>query len=263
MLATRPLILAAAAALLTLSHARASVTATFDDLPLAPESYYNGSDEAGGFTSAGIHLSNSYNTAWSSWSGFSLSNTTDTTTAGFGNQYSAFAGSGAGAGNDNYAVAYNSGVITLPVATTVQSVQITNTTYAALSMLQGDSFAKQFGGLTGDDPDFFKLTLIGKDTAGSVTGNVDFYLADYRFADNAQDYIVDTWQLLDLTSLGSAVRTIEFAFASSDNGEWGMNTPATFALDNLTVAHTPEPGTLALLGIAGVALLRRKRRAVN
>ena len=120
-------------------------------------------------------------------------------------------------------------------------------------MLNGDSFAKKFGGPAGDDEDWFLLTITGKDVAGTVTGVVDFYLADYRFADNNLDYIVDTWDSIDLSSLG-AVKTLELTLNSSDVGAYGMNTPASFAMDSLV----PEPATLALLGLGSLILVRRR-----
>ena len=82
---------------------------------------------------------------------------------------------------------------------------MTNTTYDALSMLNGDSFSKKFGGPTGNDPDFFLLTAYGIDASGHVLPNhVDFYLADFRSADNSLDTIVKTWQFMDLSSLAGA-----------------------------------------------------------
>ena len=113
--------------------------------------------------------------------------------------------------------------------------------------------AKKFGGASGDDPDWFVLTIIGKDSQGLVTDTVDFYLADYTFADNNQDYIVDTWEYVDLTSLG-AVESLEFTLSSSDVGQWGMNTPGYFAMDNLII---PEPTTIALLMVGGLLIRRR------
>jgi hypothetical protein len=118
-------------------------------------------------------------------------------------------------------------------------------------MLNGDSFAKKFGGSGGNDPDWFFLTMTGKDAAGVVTGTVDFYLADFQFADNQLDYIVNNWRFVDLTPLG-VVKSIEFSLSSSDTSAWGMNTPAYFAIDTIV----PEPATLLLLGIG--ALMKRK-----
>ena len=80
----------------------------FDDLPLAPNSHWNGPDPAGtdepdpfggplpvkvgSFTSGGVKFGNEYNTNYDSWGGFAYSNQTDNTTPGFGNQFSAFTG---------------------------------------------------------------------------------------------------------------------------------------------------------------------------
>ncbi|NEP06842.1 MAG: DUF4465 domain-containing protein [Okeania sp. SIO2G4] len=84
---------------------------------------------------------NSFNSTFGSWSGWSYSNTSDTTKPGFKNQYSAFTGTGFG-GTVNYGVAFtfNPGdaMIELPDGYSVDSVRITNTTYAVLSMLNGD-----------------------------------------------------------------------------------------------------------------------------
>ena len=49
---------------------------------------------------------------------------------------------------------------------------------------------------------------------------------------------------------------IRFTMSSSDNGMFGMNTPAYFAMDNLVV---PEPSSLTLGALAGLTLLRRRR----
>jgi hypothetical protein len=62
---------------------------------------------------------------------------------------------------------------------------------------------------------------------------MEVYLADYRFSDNSQDYILDTWLNVDLTNFSFPVRQIAFRLESSDNGAWGMNTPSYFALDNV------------------------------
>ena len=131
--------------------------------------------------------------------------------------------------------------ITIPNGMQVQSAMFTNTTYAALSMLYGDEYAKQFG-----PSDWFKLTIIGEDASNNVVGSVDFYLAQ-------NGSIVNTWQLVDLSSLSGA-RTLEFDLSSTDNDPiYGMNTPAYFAMDDLKLSSVPEPSTLALLCGAGIA----------
>ena len=128
-------------------------------------------------------------------------------------------------------------------------------------MRDGDGFAKKFGGVSGNDPDFLKLTITGFNGA-AATGSVDFFLADYRFANNAQDYIVKAWTFVDLSSLGAVTR-LGFDLTSTDNGPFGMNTPGYVAIDTLTTVPVPEPHQAALL-LAGLALLGamwRKRAA--
>jgi hypothetical protein len=66
-----------------------------DDLDLNEESFYNGADGKGFFTSGGFTFINSYNADWGAWSGFAASSVTDNQTPGWGNQYSAIPGEGA------------------------------------------------------------------------------------------------------------------------------------------------------------------------
>ncbi len=241
---------------------------TFEDLPLAPNSYWNGAPHDGDntFTSNGFVFHNNYNASWDSWEGFAYSSMTDTTTPGYTNQYSAATGAGAEL-SPNYAVsfAFEPSHIDVPAGLSLVSAAITNTTYANLSMLNGDSFAKKFGGTSGNDPDWFKLTISGKDLANTLLGSIEFYLADFRFEDNSQDYILNTWQTVNLSAIASA-RILEFSLTSSDVGQWGMNTPAYFALDNLVFdtagSPVPEPGSAVLLltGLLGGGYLYRRRR---
>ena len=237
--------------------ASAAVTVDFADRPLPPDSYQN---LDGGFVSNGTFFNNSttdFGGGYTFSDGFTLSTKTDTTTPGFTNQYSAITGSGVG-GSGTYAVAFPEAYIDLPSGLTPDSVRLTNTTYAALSMRDGDQFAKQFGGADGTDPDFFKVTFTGysgEAASGSKTGASTFYLADFRGAGTASDYIVTNWSTLDLTSLGAA-RSIGLSFASSDVGDFGINTPTYVAIDDLVLV--PEPTTLALLALPLLALRRRR-----
>lgn len=224
--------------------------------------YYNGSDLAGGFTSGGVSFTTDYNTTYGSWSGWAYSNTTDVTTAGWGNQYSAFAGSGDA--DAVYAIGYvgwNGLNLDLPSAATDLSVSITNVSYAGLSMRDGDDFAKQFGGADGSDPDTFILTISGENGSGATTGSVDVYLADFTAAEAANDYILDTWRNVDLAALGSDVTRLVFGMSSTDVGDYGMNTPSYFALDNLSFTAVPEPqATPVLFGLlAALAIMRRRQ----
>ena len=239
--------------LLIATGAAGAAVVTFEDLSLEPGSYWNGSDLTGGFLSAETHFATNYNADWGSWDGFAYSNIADPNAQDYGAQYNAITGAGQ-AGSANYAVAYIGWelppTITLSDVQTVTGLYVTNNNYAYYSLLLGSLYSKPFGGPSGDDEDWFKLTITGKDLAGEITGAVEFYLADYRFADNNLDYIVDTWTFVDLSSLG-AVATLEFALSSSDTGDFGMNTPAYFCLDTLIPSLPDARGAYAEAGISG------------
>ncbi|MFH1532197.1 MAG: DUF4465 domain-containing protein [Pseudomonadota bacterium] len=218
-----------------------ALTATFDDVELGEDGKWLGEDLSGAVRSGNVVLGNGYDPEFLSWDGFAVSNQTDTETPGWTNDVSAITGGGVH-GSAAYAVGYDSGFAPAPPTLTIldagdagvvlKGVFVTNTTYAYLSMLQGDDYAKKFGGETGDDGDWFLLTITGIDVGGADVGTVDVYLADFRAADAAQDYILDQWAWVDLTPLGPVTK-LRFTLSSTDMGEWGMNTPAYFALDDL------------------------------
>ena len=207
----------------------------FENLSVGTSGYWNGSDLTGSFTSSGMIFTNEYNTTYSSWQGYSYSQKADIATSGFDNQFSVFDGTN---GNNNFAIYYPPyggdlyAGFSLGTEKPFQSVSICNSTYAALSMKNGDPFAKKFGGVSGNDKDWFKMTIIGYDALGDSVKAIDFYLADYRFDDNSKDYIVNKWTTVDLLSLGK-INKITFRFSSTDMGAYGMNTPAIVCLDNI------------------------------
>ena len=248
---------------LLVSASAGAAVSTFDDLTLAPESYFF-PETTTTFTSGGAGFNHHFDDIGfpgCCWSGWTYSNQTDNTTAGFSNQYAAVTGGGVD-GSANYGLAFlGVPTVTFAAPSVVSGAWFTNTTYAALSMRDGDSFAKKFGGATGDDPDYLRLTIVGKDAGGVTTGSVDFYLADFGFADNSRDYIVRDWRFVDLSSLG-VVSTLAFGLASSDSGAFGINTPGYFAMDSLAANAVPEPATplLLLAGLTTALLARRRGR---
>jgi hypothetical protein len=216
----------------------AQTTADFEDFNIGVDAFLNGSDGNGGFQNGNIFLPNSFNAAWQSWSGWGISSMTDTLTPGYLNDFSAITGSGYNSTTYTTAYVTNGSKLELQGVAAgglVNGFYITNSTYAYLSMRDGDSFAKKFGGLTGDDADYLLLTIKKYKDGVLASDSVNFYLADFRFSDNSQDYIVKNWQYVDLTSLGD-VDSLMFSMRSTDNGAFGMNTPAYFCMDDFTTA---------------------------
>jgi hypothetical protein len=247
--------------------ARADVVVDFEDLKVPVSGHFNGDPGSlppgqsvnTPWTSAGVSFSNTFGIDsyggfdYEYWYGFSYSNAANTTNPAFENQYASYPGGGYQ--SSRYAVAYADGAtITLPVATTVAGMWIANTTYAALTMRDGDQY-----GFAAPLPagGWFATTATGK-LAGVATDTATFYLADLR--GGSAPGIRATWAWFDLTALGT-VDTIEFAFDGSDQGTFGLNTPAYFAMDDLTVTAVPEPATWPLLAAGAATMLLAARRS--
>ena len=211
--------------------------ATFDELPLSANSFWNGSDlSANNIVQGDLIFPTNWDTSFGGYlaSGFAYSNMTDSVTSSFANIYSAKPASGFN-NSANYAITYGDWFFETSTPLVLNSARITNSTFAFNSMRDGDNFAKKFGGSTGNDPDFFSVTFTGYlNGQPAPNGNpVTFYLADFRFEDNSLDYIVRDWRLVDLSPLGTYVDSITYTFASSDNGDFGINTPTYFCIDQL------------------------------
>jgi hypothetical protein len=210
-------------------------TEDFESLAVPQAGFWNGSDASGFFISSDMKFENQYNTSWQTWAGFSYSQKNDVTTAGYANQYSVadpanqknkFAIFYPSFGGDIFATLSQGGEFE------PQSVALCNTTYAALSIKNGDDYSKKFGGPTGTDPDWFKVTVSGYNQSNVKVGSLDIYLADFRSTDSSKDYILTKWTTFDLTSLGKVYK-IAFTISSSDTGSYGINTPSYFCFDNV------------------------------
>ncbi len=220
--------------------------ANFDDVTLGANGYWQGEEGENEMFSGGWIFTNYYSQAYSFWGGFTASNHTDLTQTGMDAQYTAITAGGYD-GSAQYGVAYTFGAQTDVYASdgqshTVTGCYVTNNLWAYQSVVNGDASSTPFGGTTGNDPDWFKLTATGKNVSGQTIGTLDFYLADYRFENNEEDYVVDTWEWFDLSPLG-AVHTISFSLSSTKGNAYGMLTPAYFCIDdfNGTAPLPPTP----------------------
>lgn len=240
--------------LLLVSPAAQSAVINFDDNVLAPDTYFDPQANVT-WSSGDATFTHGWNDTFNCcWDGFTYSNSTDTTTAGFLNDRSAITGDGIDAGQDNYAIGYTgngTAALTFAGPQLISGGWFTNSTYSYLAMAFGDdgndpAFVKgPFG-----EGDFFELTVTGLNEAGDALGTATLLLADG--AD-----VLDSWAWLDLSGLG-AVYGLRFSLDSSDQGSFGMNTPAYFAMDGLQTTAVPLPAAawfmisaLAALGFAG------------
>ena len=218
---------------LVTTFALAQAPATFEDVPLGSGGIWQPPTGENEMPSGGWLFTN-FN-EYGYWGGFTASNRSDLTQTGLNAQYTAVPGCGYD-GSSQYAVAYTYGMQTEVYAAdgqshTVTGCYITNNLWAYQDIFEGSMGQTPFGGLSGDDPDWFKLTATGKNANGQTIGELDFYLADYRFANNEDDYVVDTWEWFDLSALGS-VASISFSLSSTKSNYGGMITPAYFCMEN-------------------------------
>jgi hypothetical protein len=210
---------------------------TFEEMDLGEDGIWNGSGGEGGFTSGNGYFRNSYGidevTQFEYWSGFSVSDQTDKTTPGIANQYSSV--TGGGHQSDQYAVLYSYAEDTIEFLTPqkIQHMAVSNSTYAYLSMKNGDLFAKKFGGETGSDPDYFCVIFKAVGHDGTVyTFSDSLFLADFRSPDPLLDYVYDGWVSIDLSVVGY-LKYLIIKMDSSDKTGGYINTPTYICIDDI------------------------------
>ena len=239
-------------ALVSSVQAQAAII-TFDENTLTADTFFAPGAQTS-FTSGGVSIDHDWN--WDCcWGNFTYSNKQDTSTAGFVNDRSAITGTGVGSGQDNYGVSYNNARLNFAGATQVQSAYITNTTYTYLAIKDGNDGANFVKGAF-TEGDFFTLIINGLDQNDNIISTFNFSLAD-------GSNVVDSWVLTDLSSLGT-VHGLSFSYDSSDIGEYGINTPTYFAIDNIAIQAVPVPASAwlffsALLSVVTGSAIRKAR----
>ena len=189
-------------------------------------------ETVGQFTSGGVAFPNTYDNYYGSWSGWAYSNVNDTTTDGWNNQYAA-------AGRRNPWRLRQSAAVRLRARRHL----CRRLARPARTASADDHFARAHRGTqrrhhqydlrlsfhaqwerllrqsSSASSDWFTLTISGFDANGNLTGTPSISIWPRR-------RIVNNWTNVNLTSLGNDVKTLQFDLTSSDNGEYGMNTPA-------------------------------------
>ena len=88
-------------------------------------------------------------------------------------------------------------------------------------------FAKKFGGVSGKDPDYLLLWAFHYE-AGVLIDTSSIYLGDYRDTDSTKDVLLKDWSFLRLSG-----DSVVFMLQGTDTGQFGLNTPAYFAIDGV------------------------------
>ena len=224
--------------LLTLPTFAQQINIDFESANLPLDTFRNGFDtDNQPFVFEGVEFPSVWNPDFGGFwqSGWAVSTRTDTVNGTFTNLYSAAPGSG----NDSptYLVGQQLAGFRIPgeaEAGRCVSAVVTNTTYGATVIRDGNDFSKPFGGDDGTDPDFFDLTMrlyLGAMIQDSVT----FPLADFRSDNPNEDFIVRDWTHIDYLDGETVFDSISFRMNSSDTSGGFINTPLFFALDELHI----------------------------
>lgn len=220
---------------------------SFESLPLTNVSYWRGDSGTSAttlFSDQGAIFRNRHDTSsfGDYWSGWAYSKLKDTNSLSYATNDCASIANGGFNGSDQYGVAYYS---FQPELNSIKiddssgsfllvNMRLTNSTIAYRSMQNGDGFAKKFGGISGNDPDYFRINFsFWADTM--LVDTKTFYLADFRDTNNANDYIVKEWTGFNI---GLIADSISYTLESSDTNSFGMKTPAYFCMDDLI--HSTE-----------------------
>jgi hypothetical protein len=225
----------------------------FETFTLSPNSFYKDTNSLPFQTTSALFRHQWTNGSFAYWSGgFSYTNKNDTVNGDYNNVYNCRAYKGYNS-SAKYATGQDHGIIVMKAPyDRLDGFYITNTNYAYKSMKFGDAFAKKFGGTSGSDPDWFKITAKGYLNGSMKSDSAVFYLADFRFANNSSDYIVENWQWFNTSNLGE-VDSVKFFMYSTDIGTFGINTPLFYSIDNVTVSDAyvglPENELASLVSI--------------
>ena len=197
------------------------VLVDFQKVDIPNGTYKNDAGEAGFFEEGIVRFQNAP-TSWGTWYGFAYSQMHDTETPGYENEYSVYVFNDPP--ENKFMVGFVSFFDTPSIEITFTepvkdlSFDIANSTYAALTMKDGDAFTQKF-----TESDWFELTIKVTATDGIETITI-------KLGEGTK--ITNVWNPIKVES--NNITKLEFSLDSSDaDPDWGMNTPAYFCIDNI------------------------------
>lgn len=180
--------------------------------------------------------------------GCSYSNMTATSFESYDkDQWNSAAGHGA-AGSANYGVLYGNSlpntpmevikVADAPEGRVVKGMNITNSAWVVECVKNGNGVATKFA-----QGSWFKVIFTGT-KADESTASVEYYLADYRSANEADWTCLTDWAWLDLSSLGKVV-SLSVSFDGTDKSYGYLNTSTYVCIDNVGCEKNVSTGIAA------------------
>ena len=196
-------------------------------LPYDPETW------SGGFSGGGIAISN-----YGDWLMINVDYTQQLTCYNYDLGDGTSREKAGNNGSDNFAVVYDAGAWGAnPAALTfsdqeprvIESLYVVNTLYTHYVLFYGNDYCTPLA-----DNGFFKVTATGY-FGENQTGTSEFYLA------NKNRQFVTKWTKWDLSELGFVDKVV-FSVSGSEElyGDWGINAPTYFAIDDIAVRVYPD-----------------------
>ena len=218
-----------------------AVTATLENLYLDNESHWNGAKGNGYFLSGSYKFHNGGQPQYNYFYDCMYSNETATTYSGLQDQWRNIVGKGYD-NSENYGISYPKegtiDVMNKENGDNIRGFYVTNTAWVYDAVKKGDGMSNEPGGFKKGD--YFKLIIKGK-KADNTESQVEYYLADYRAENEADHYVLDTWQWVDLSSLGE-VKSVSFKMEGTKKNNYGLTTPTYFAFDNFNGVRNEKAG---------------------
>lgn len=262
--------------------------ATFEDLPLEPESSWMMDEHAtedtytDAFFSGSMQFGNFPLVNWSAWSGYGFANETSTTFTDYKTSQMRNCVGGGAEGTTNYGVGYlyegTNGSIAINVPETgvaVPGMYVTNSAWTIDYILHGSQgFGSAFA-----DGDYLELVVEGM-LGTTSTGNVRVALADYRAAaataaegtETEPSKFLTEWKWVDLSGLGN-IDKLKLSITGSANqitkvpnyvcidqigaaDPSGVGSAKSDTFDGGIRILLPTPRTLTVTGVDGAYTLR-------
>jgi hypothetical protein len=177
------------------------------------------------YVEQGVTFPVNFTPAWDSWSGFAVSNRTETGYVTMTpDQYNNI--TGRAHGGSNFCLVQTYGETINLNGATVKGFWYTNSSYTADAYVNGDGMTP--GKFEADD--WFRCVLYPTPVEGVGGARYEIYLA------KDGDYVKD-WQYCDLSNVDAFknIKSISFAFEGTKANDWGVTTPAYICIDDIEI----------------------------